>query len=212
MAEESNRRRAYEAAAQRAIAHLASIDLRDRCAHLGLPAPSSDGSIAIRLLGREYALTSGDFRLVDASGVDAHPFDRVLALHYLCAEGRPQESGEYASFRELPSGTFYWGPFRARSSAIIETVAGNDPELLRLGLAGFEVTPFPAGDVGAAVHAIGVVRIALVYRAGDDEFPPSAEVLFDSVVRRVFGTEDAAVLAERFAVRLVGEMRAHRSM
>ncbi|HPU90378.1 MAG TPA: DUF3786 domain-containing protein, partial [Spirochaetota bacterium] len=161
---------------------------------------------------REYALTSGDFRLVDASGVDAHPFDRVLALHYLCAEGRPQESGEYASFRELPSGTFYWGPFRARSSAIIETVAGNDLELLRLGLAGFEVTPFPAGDVGAAVHAIGVVRIALVYRAGDDEFPPSAEVLFDSVVRRVFGTEDAAVLAERFAVRLVGEMRAHRSM
>ncbi|MHB9138667.1 MAG: DUF3786 domain-containing protein, partial [Victivallaceae bacterium] len=43
----------------------------------------------------------------------------------------------------------------------------------------------------------------LIYRAGDDEFPPEAEVLFDAAVKRVYVAEDAAVMAGRICIGLL---------
>jgi hypothetical protein len=43
----------------------------------------------------------------------------------------------------------------------------------------------------------------LVYRAGDDEFPASADLLFDACIRRVFCAEDAAVLGSRVCLGLL---------
>jgi len=43
----------------------------------------------------------------------------------------------------------------------------------------------------------------LVYRRGDDEFGPSAEVFFDSGLRKVFSAEDAATIASRICIGLL---------
>ncbi|MBP7585270.1 MAG: DUF3786 domain-containing protein, partial [Spirochaetes bacterium] len=88
-------------------------------------------------------------------------------------------------------------------AALLEKRFGNDLNQIRSALARFDWEPYPAGDLGASIHAIGAVRVYLIYRAGDDEFPPSAEILFDSVIQRVYNAEDAAVLAQQVCLDLV---------
>jgi hypothetical protein len=199
-----NRHQAYESAVQGALEKLRGVDMRQRCRSLGFPEPRPDGTILLRAFGRDLELQPPDFDMVDsASREKLHVFNRILVLRYLGAEGPLIPTGEPVSFRSLPSGMFYWNPFRERSAALLERRFGNDLELLRARLARFDWEPWPAGDLGASIHAIGALRIFLLYRAGDEEFPPSAEILFDSMIRRVYNAEDAAVLAQRICLDLL---------
>ncbi len=196
----------YEGALKIALEKLRGVDIRARCSILGLPGPGQDGTIAIRVFGRDMELALPEYRAVDAAtGEIIDAATRILVLHYLCAEFSPAPTGEILSFRSFPSGMFYWGPFRERSAALLERAFHNDIELLKNRLARFDWEPYPVGDFGASVHALGTLRLYLVYRLGDREFPPSAEILFDSSIRRVYSAEDAAVLAQKLSLGLVKE-------
>ena len=199
-----NRLNAYEAAAQSALERLRGVDIARRCADLGISGPRPDGTIALRAFGRDLVLTPPEYDLVDQTTREkSHVFERILVLRYLGHDGPLKATGKILSFRDLPSGMFYWGPFRERSAAVLERHFGNDLELLRERLGRFDWEPYPAGDLGAVIHAVGVIRFIIVYRRGDEEFPPSADILFDSVIRHVFSAEDAAVLAQRMCTGLV---------
>jgi hypothetical protein len=107
------------------------------------------------------------------------------------------------SFRELPGGQFFWEPFLSRSVRPLLKRIGNNLELLKRNLHSFDWEPASLGDFAARVHALGKVYLTLVYRVGDEEFPPSAELLFDACTKRVYNAEDATVLAGRICLDLL---------
>lgn len=200
----SNRFQAYETAVRGALERLQGVDMTLRCRELGFREPGPDGVILLRAFGRDLELLPPDYELVDAgTRKTLHVFNRILVLRYLGARGPLAPSGVPLSFRSLPSGMFYWNPFRERSAALLEKTFGNDLADIRKRLARFDWESYPAGDLGASIHAVGALRIYLIYRAGDDEFPPSAEILFDSVIKRIYNAEDAAVLAQQMCLELV---------
>ncbi len=80
---------------------------------------------------------------------------------------------------------------------------GNDLELLKKNLDRFDWEPVSLDDLGARIHAIGKVYVTLIYHLGDEEFPSSADLLFDASIKRVYPTEDAAVLASRICLSLL---------
>jgi hypothetical protein len=126
--------------------------------------------------------------------------ERVLVLHYLACAFRVVPTGQWISFRNLPGGQFYWGPFRARTTAPLTRRFGNDLHALRTNLSRFDYELLPdvcpsSADLAARVHALGRIAIALIYRTGDEETAPDAEVLFDESLKRVFNTEDAVAHA-----------------
>ena len=45
--------------------------------------------------------------------------------------------------------------------------------------------------------------LVFVLRKGDDEFPPSGSVIFDSSIADYLSTEDVAVLCNMIAVRII---------
>jgi len=137
------------------------------------------------------------------SGNPAHPVERVLALHYLLCEAPVIPTGELISFRELPGGHVYWEPFRSRTVIPLEKYFGNNLKLLQERLDRVAWEGIPAGDLGAAIQGAGKLAVTLVYRTGDEEFLPGAEIFFDSCIRRVYSTEDAAVLAGRICMELM---------
>ncbi len=172
-------------------------------ASLGLAAPGPDGRVRVRFLDRVFVLTVPGYALEAAPpGELPSQIETILVLHYLAAGTVPAPSGRLVSFRELPGGAFYWGPFRGRSTAPLAARTRNDLDALRRRLSRFEWKPVPLGDLGAEIAALGRLSVTLVYRAGDDEFPPEAEVFFDESVRGFLATEDAAVLAEQLCRRL----------
>jgi len=195
----------YETAVRVAIEKLRTIDLVGRCARLGLPKPQ-DGLLEFRAFGTDMVLRQSDFQLFQAgTHTPARESDRILVLHYLLCDLPIPVAGELISFRQLDSGMFYWEAFLSRGVRPLVERIGNDPDTLKKNLDRFDWQPFSTGntDFGARIHAIGKVYLTLIYRPGDDQFPPAADLLFDASIKRVYPTEDVAVLAGRICLALL---------
>ena len=137
-----------------------------------------------------------------------HPVERVLVLHYLLCEGPVAPTGRLISFTEFPRGQFYYGPFSARTTVPLVRRVGHDLPALRRNLSRFDHQLLPGlcssdGDLAARIHAVGRIKTTLIYRAGDEETPAAADILFDECTRRVFNTEDAVALASRICLGLL---------
>lgn len=193
----------YEAAIHEAVEKLQEIDLVSRCAKLGLPEPRQE-LLKLRALGTDMILHLPGFQLVRAdTGKPVKVNDRILVLHYLLCDFPIPGTDELISFRQLEGGIFYWEAFLSRSVRPLAQRFDNDLALLKRNLNRFDWQPVPLGDMGARIHSIGKVYVTLIYHLGDEEFPAAADLLFDASIRRVYCTEDAAVLASRICLGLV---------
>jgi hypothetical protein len=199
-----SKQEALSQALEQARAALAGVDLPARLARLSLPAPQA-GVVGFRLFGQEALLTLADLDLrLAATGAPAKPADRILVLHYLRHEGAVAFADRLVPFRDFPGGAFYLAPFRSRTVDPLVARYGNDLDSLRRSLSRFDSAAVPLGDLGARLEAFGPLSVTLIYQRGDDELGPSAEMLFDASVRRVFGADDAAALASRICLGLLG--------
>jgi hypothetical protein len=181
----------------RAVSQLHGIALSERCANLGLPIPAG-GVLRFRMFDSEMELDARSFELKDLRrGEHAKADDHILLLHFLLHESPLIPSDKLVSFREFPGGGFYLEPFLSRCAKPLVKRFGNDIEAMKASAARFDHEPFEIGDLGLRIHALGHLQVVIVYRLGDDEFPPAAEILFNQPVRDVFCAEDAAVLASR---------------
>jgi len=197
-----SKQQAQEEAIRIALAKLAEVDLALRISQLGLP-PFAGEQMPLRVFGKDMVL---DRELQLSSAGDGKPAkagDHILLLHYLLCEFSLDPAGELISFRDLPSGQFYWGPFQSRSIKPLLGRIGNDLGLLRKNLDRFDWEELAMGDFAARIRAFGKIRATLVYHLGDEEFSPAAELLFDSCIKRVYEAEDAAVLAGRICIGLL---------
>ncbi|MBU0763804.1 MAG: DUF4445 domain-containing protein [Bacteroidetes bacterium] len=198
-----NARTGRKIAAERAVKTLRNIDMTERCPKLGLPVPQN-GVLPLRMFAKDMLLYLDDFRLTGNNERDTgNPDDLILLLHYLLCDVPVEASGELIPFRELTGGLFYYKPFRIRSADILLSRFGNNTEQLVANLGRFDHEPVEIGDVGARIHAFGNIWLTLIYRRGDDEFPPAVDVLFDKPVKRVFNAEDATILAHRICIGLI---------
>jgi len=227
MNQPTNKDEALRKAIAEARRELSGIDLSVRCHLLGLcrkergagsgeqgkereagsgerGAGRAETSVIFRMFGRGVRFDMQDLTLCCAdSGDPVKPGDLLLLLHFLKCDFPVFQTGDLVAFRDFPGGQFYYEPFRSRSTKILLGRFGDDVESLRKNLKRLDYTPTGSGDVGAIIHAFGPLHVALVYRAGDDEFPASADFLFDSGVKRALCAEDAAVIATRVCVSLL---------
>lgn len=194
---------AQEEAIRLAIEKLKDVDLTSRCSLLGLPLPEN-GVAHLRAFGMDLILQPPDFQLIKAAtGEPAKLSDSILVLHYLLCESPIALTDELISFKGFPEGQFYWQPFLSRTVKPLMSRIGNNPDLLRQNLQRFDWEEVAMGDFGARIHAIGRLYVTLAYYRGDDEFPPTADVLFDACIKQVFVAEDVAVLASRICLGLL---------
>lgn len=123
--------------------------------------------------------------------------EQALVLHYLVNASGKEPTGQWITYREVPSGEFYWSAFVKRAKAPLVNFFGERPELLlKLApLVGGEPAEDLAGDAAVIVRAFPKVPLFLQLWAGDDEFPADGNVLFDQTVSGYLSTEDIALAA-----------------
>lgn len=195
---------AIEQAIRLAVSKLQHVDLIIRCENLGLPAPNENGIINFRTFGTNWELRSGDFLLTNVEKKEpAKATDRILVLHYLSCDLPVPETNTYISFRDLPGGQFYWQSFRSRTVQPLVEKFQNNLDQLSQNLNRFDWKQVKYGDFGARIHIIGRLDATLIYWRGDEEFPPTADLLFSENIKRVYNTEDVAVLGSRICLGLL---------
>lgn len=160
--------------------------------------------IDLKYLNRQYRITLPDaaVSLLDGYG-SVELRDKILILHYFTgAKGTPL-SGHLIAYNELQEGAAYYPSFFKRAVKPLIDYFGQTPETLvplaeKLG--GYRAT---CGDVSVIIPAFIRVPITLVLWKGDDEFPPDANILFDSTILDYLSVEDINILCQTIVWNLV---------
>jgi len=193
---------AWTTAIELAVADLQQVDMKERCARSGARWNAEEGVAEVDFLNCIYRVHTPKFEVVLADGEEASIREKILLLHYLqTASGAPL-SGEWIAFTQVPGGELYLGNFRARSvDRLVRSFDGREQELVA-GAEALGGRPGEFGDVSAVLRVLPRVPVAVVFWRGDDEFPPSGDVLFDAKIGDYLPLEDMVVLAEMVVTRL----------
>jgi len=180
-----------------------SMDFIESCSVNGLSEFKND-SVILDLFGNKAILKRDTLDLLlEKDGKPAKLEDNILLLHYLNSSINYKQTGEFVSFRKFPGGQFYLTPFQNRTVIPLVKKYGNNIDELKNRLATFDWTALDYADFSAKIHVFGNVYIALVYHIGDEEFPPSADFLFDRAAIHVFSADEASVITDRVCLSLL---------
>lgn len=198
---------AYELAAKQ----LAAIgDLKQQCLRSGASykRAGSREIITVDFLSQPYKVTLPDVKVSLANAEAEVPIsDKILILHYLTLASGVPLSGKPISFQELPEGATYQRTFSKRSIAPLVKHFGDKPQKLVeiAGRLGGQKADY--GDAAVTVNGFKLVPVTLVLWGGDEEFPPSGNILFDDTIPHYLSTYDITVLCDAIVWRLVRFLR-----
>ena len=169
---------------------------------------SEEKKIILPFFGRIVEVTYPEGKVGYCKGNDNLSLqEQGLILHYLLGLKDIPCTGKLITFREIPSGEFYYQPFLKRVQAPLVTSFGLDHELLRstgAKLGGKEAT---LGDVSLCFCPLPKIPITLILWKGDEEFPPDGTVLFDSSIISFLPAEDIVFLAGSLVYKLMALAR-----
>jgi len=171
------------------------FEKRDKLSFFGLTLDLETGAIYDNVLERYLTRK-------EASGVYF-----ILSLY---AETREDigESGEIVLLSRHLCPFIHCPNLRA-NIAVIEKIFGRDPQLLYRVAESFNYKPVDLGDAGIKVYALPRVPLILAVWAGEEELPPSSEILFDKSASHYLTGEPSAVceaalgLARALTARLI---------
>ena len=158
-----------------------------------LPFVTFDGTaFRLTLLGTEYAITWPEYSIEPKPALPVQTF----LLRRLLEGSSKVWLGTWKTFREMPWGEMYNTPYTGRV-------------LTRAAFPfGFKLPKFAAacerlggrklshGDEGYEFDFFGPFKMQILMWAGDDEFPPNAQVLYTENFADCFAAEDRVVAGD----------------
>jgi hypothetical protein len=163
------------------------------------------GTFECRFINRKIAVTWPEGQLTVPEGVKELSLqEQGLIMHYLVGASGAALTGEWITFREIPSGEFYYSAFVQRAKEPLVKTFGHQPQrLLELGTQ-TGGTQSDQGDVSLLIQVLPRIPVCLVIWFGDDEFPPEGNILFDASIAQYLTAEDIAVLSGAVVYPLIG--------
>jgi len=162
------------------------------------------GKMTLPLLNREVEITYPRGEVVYEGGEESPSLqEQILILHYLLQVRDTFLMGKLITFREIPSGEFYYEAFLKRAQIPLLNSFGQKPE--RLLVAGQKLGGKKAnlGDVSMTFRPFPKIPLTLVLWRGDEEFPPNGSILFDSTIGLFLSGEDIAFLSGTVVYKLL---------
>ncbi|AEF80524.1 DUF3786 domain-containing protein [Leadbettera azotonutricia] len=149
----------------------------------------------MRIMGTEYKAAFPDFSLEDLQGnIVQRGYENILFLRYLCEGKYAVSTGKQLSYREIPWGEVYFKNFEGRCLKRFAHAFSSDIEGLKKALADMGAEKLNKGDAGYRFEFCSGLYMSALIWAADDEFPPSAQMLFDDNFASAFTVEDIAVV------------------
>ena len=150
----------------------------------------------LTLLGRSFAIAHPDYaiRALDGGAIPPLPTQTFL-LRYLLEGKTVADSGQWKTFREMPWGELYIKPYTGRVLTRAAFTFGTRIDAFRKAAEKMGAKTVNHGDAGFEFHLIDGYRMQILVWAGDDEFPPSAQILYSDNFT-AFAAEDRVVAGD----------------
>jgi hypothetical protein len=166
---------------------------------------TGEGAFEVPFLNRKFRISFPEFIFTDLSDPEKEiPIqEQVLILHYMKGKGIDGSGGSWIAYREIPGASFYFSSFVKRAIDPLKKVFGNNIETLKRVSILLGGASIKEGDAGFEFLLFPKVPLRLILWAGDEEFPPEANILFLPSVAGFLSPEDVAWLSGMLVYRLI---------
>ena len=157
-----------------------------------------DGNtFTVKLLGREFQIFHPEYAITAADGGAVPPrMVQTFLLRYLLECKDVTWSGSWKTFREMPWGELYIKPYTGRVLTRAAFTFGTRLDAFRAAAEKMGATPVPHGDAGYQFELVGGYQMQILAWAGDEEFPPNAQILYSDNFAEGFAAEDRVVVGD----------------
>ncbi|MEA2008825.1 MAG: DUF3786 domain-containing protein [Chloroflexota bacterium] len=168
--------------------------------------PNGDGTAHLHLIvwGKKVLVSDQDYIVRDVE--NNAPLDfltQAFSAYYLHdSTGSPPEDG-WVSFSELPSAQFYNSAFQGYTSKELLRHFGSEYQRFREAVQKIGGVPTPFAAAAYKIQVFPRVSVLVACWEGDEEFPPSYRILFNSNIAHHLPTEVCAILGSTITERLL---------
>jgi hypothetical protein len=191
-----------------ACSSIRGMNLEERAKKAGAEYERGKGGekITVQFFSEPYHIQFPQIEFYSPSKKVVSLVTRILLLHYLIrADGYPL-TGKWVAYKDIPGGFLYAGVFARRVTEPLQRRFGKSARSFKETGIRSGGEPVEIGDASFTLHAFPYVSLQYVLWEGDEEFPPSVQLLFDSSVEHYLTLEDMVVLGQVTTGRLI-----HRS-
>ena len=151
----------------------------------------------VNLLGREYGISHPEAVIRPLDGGKLPPLPvQTFMLRYLLESRDVAWCGQWKTFREMPWGEMYITPYTGRVLTRAAFTFGFKLAAFRAACEKLGATPVKHGDAGFEFDFVGNYKMQILMWEGDDEFPPSAQILYSDNFAEGFAAEDRVVAGD----------------
>ena len=163
-----------------------------------LPDVQWDGKeFYVNLLNRSFAISHPNYAIRPLDGGPIPPLPtQTFLLRYLLESKNVAWGGTWKTFREMPWGEMYSKPYTGRVLTRAAFTFGTRVAAFRAACEKMGARKLTHGDAGYEFGLIGGYRMQILVWEGDDEFPPSAQVLYSDNFADGFAAEDRVVAGD----------------
>ena len=156
-----------------------------------------EGIFSLSLFNEEIHVEYPSILVCNKSGDELPVFLQALILYYFATSTGTPLSGNWVSFADLPDGRMYAQAFQGYSGDQAVKWIGTDLGKFHASCKKAGGSPCALAD--AAYSFLGLPRMPLVlaYWLGEDEFPSTCKVLFDSAARNYLPIDACAIIGSQ---------------
>ena len=160
------------------------------------------GEFQIPFLGNTFSLTWPDLTAYSNTRDKLPPIFQALLLYYLATADGTTLTGKWVSFADLPNGRIYNAAYQGYSGDEIVKAFGLDLPAFRSACLTLNGSPLEIGSASFVVQTLPVLPMLVTYWLGDEDFPSSCKILFDSSATHYMPIDGCAIAGSMLAKKL----------
>ena len=134
-------------------------------------------------------------------------YHRILFLHYLLEGKAAAPCAEFKPYRELPWGEVYDRNFTGRCIQRLVRLFGTKPDVFRAACEALGGMPVKSSGIAYDLEFLPNLHLRFFLWEGDEEFAPTAQILFSANFPDAFAAEDRVVVCEYAIGKLQAAVR-----
>ena len=184
------------------LAEYQKMDPREIGRHLEIPFDENTGLFRVKFMEKNYTVSHPGLEIhcldeADSQTVlcgDIHA--KILLLRYFTEGDFIRATGNLLSYRDLPWVEVYYRQFYGRCIMRLARMFGTRLETFKKVMESLKGIPREYGDAAYEFQFLEGLKLCFVLWAGDEEFPPSAQILFSDNFPLAYAAEDAAYIGD----------------
>ena len=189
----------------------AAADPKEIASRLSIPYDEETKTLTLTFLGTQYRITWPDFTVThtpDDRGfypLEDMIYARILTIRFLLNGVKSESSGKFKTYREMPWGEVYLRQFDGRCIKRLAFSYGNRLGDFKAIMEHIKAVAVKHGDIAYEVEIFPEYKVQMILWEGDEEFPPSSQILFSDNFPVSFQAEDMAVMGDV----IIGSLKAY---